>query len=103
MNFISEHFISSSHPCLEGHFPGNPVVPGVLILEEIISAVHKWLPDSRIEGFNTVKFLQPLYPNNHFTVQLQEKKSGVITFNCHLEKTLLNTGTLTLHSTQEST
>lgn len=101
MSFASEHNIPSTHPSLEGHFPDNPVVPGVVLLEEVITALHKWIPDSQIKGFKAVKFLQPLRPDNRFTINLQEKAPGIITFNCHSEQLLLNTGTLILHTEQK--
>ena len=55
--------ISSRHPSLAGHFPGNPVVPGVVLLSEVIRALaqHLGRPVS-VTGFPNVKFASPLLP-----------------------------------------
>jgi len=36
--------IRRDHPSLPGHFPGNPVVPGVVILEEVLEAIRQTEP-----------------------------------------------------------
>jgi len=65
------HFtISPDHPSLPGHFPGKPIVPGVVLLERVIEAIeaaHGPLPPLRLPQ---VKFMQPLLPGEHAEVQL---------------------------------
>jgi 3-hydroxyacyl-[acyl-carrier-protein] dehydratase len=39
MNFEGRRTISADHPSLPGHFPGTPIVPGVVILDEILAAL----------------------------------------------------------------
>jgi 3-hydroxyacyl-[acyl-carrier-protein] dehydratase len=36
-----EFRIAHDHPSLAGHFPGRPIVPGVLLLDEVMTAVQR--------------------------------------------------------------
>ncbi|MBO1324792.1 AMP-binding protein [Acetobacter sp. TBRC 12305] len=59
---IGTAVIPASHPCLAGHFPGRPVVPGVVLLEEGLALAG--LCPTRIEQ---VKFLRPVSPDETVT------------------------------------
>ncbi|HUN27824.1 MAG TPA: hypothetical protein VMU67_16095 [Steroidobacteraceae bacterium] len=65
---MSEHFeaklsIPQDHPALPGHFPGAPVVPGVLLLDALIEAAEARLGRAlRVVGVPRAKFLAPLLP-----------------------------------------
>jgi 3-hydroxyacyl-[acyl-carrier-protein] dehydratase len=53
--------IDASHPSLPGHFPGQPIVPGVVLLDRIAAALEReW--NARIARLPQVKFLRPLLP-----------------------------------------
>ena len=41
MTKILEGCIAVSHPALAGHFPDNPIVPGALLLSEVLRAVER--------------------------------------------------------------
>lgn len=63
--------IERAHPSLAGHFPGNPVVPGVVVLDHVLDAVEAWLgalPDELV--LPQVKFLQPLLPDQAAVIEL---------------------------------
>jgi 3-hydroxyacyl-[acyl-carrier-protein] dehydratase len=75
--------IDPGHPAIAGHFPGDPVVPGIVILTELMAAV---LEGTR-EGiaFTTVprvKFLSPLRPGETFDLHWEGVSDGVIAFTC---------------------
>jgi len=77
-----QSLINAQHPSLPGHFPGNPVVPGVVILDEVLHTLAQWQPHWRVSGFSSVKFLQPLLPDEVFTVELQQTKANRLKFEC---------------------
>ena len=59
------------HPCLPGHFPGRPLVPGVVLLDEVVAAIeagHGQLGPLRLPQ---VKFVQPLLPGQAARVELE--------------------------------
>ena len=53
--------LSPRHPALAGHFPGNPIVPGVVLLDHAIHALARLggLPEAGIR-IGTAKFLAPV-------------------------------------------
>lgn len=54
--------ISATHPALPGHFPGHPIVPGVLLLDEVMTATLQ--PSKQeIVRLQHVKFLSALMPD----------------------------------------
>lgn len=63
--------IPSSHPCLPGHFPGRPLVPGVVVLERVLMAIEQQtgLPIAALH-IPQVKFLAPLLPEEVATITL---------------------------------
>jgi len=66
-----EFSIAHDHPSLPGHFPGRPIVPGVVLLEQVIAAIerrHGALGPLRLPQ---VKFLQPLLPGEVATIALE--------------------------------
>jgi 3-hydroxymyristoyl/3-hydroxydecanoyl-(acyl carrier protein) dehydratase len=64
--------IGADHPSLAGHFPGNPLVPGVLILDAVLAAAiaHCGRP-LRLQRLPQAKFLQPLRPGEAAQIELE--------------------------------
>jgi 3-hydroxyacyl-[acyl-carrier-protein] dehydratase len=63
--------IDASHPSLPGHFPGRPIVPGVLLLDQVISRAERWLGRRLSIGtLAQAKFTQALLPNEEATLSL---------------------------------
>ena len=66
-----EFTIGHDHPSLPGHFPGRPVVPGVVVLDRVVAALeraHGPLPPLRLPQ---VKFLQPLLPGEAARIRFE--------------------------------
>lgn len=97
---MSEHLgtciIGRDHPCLSGHFPGNPIVPGVVLLECVAQAVQDWLGVSvNPRAFPSVKFLSPLKPGERANIFLSGAPPQ-LRFRCECGGRLLAQGTLTV-------
>ena len=59
--------IPPDHPCLPGHFPGHPLVPGVVLLDEVLAQIEAGLVEAGLGApgplrLPQVKFVQPLLP-----------------------------------------
>jgi 3-hydroxymyristoyl/3-hydroxydecanoyl-(acyl carrier protein) dehydratase len=60
--------IASTHPALPGHFPGNPIVPGVVLLDRVAAALER--SGARLARIGVVKFLAPLKPDEDSTLAI---------------------------------
>ena len=58
--------LDPDHPSKAGHFPGNPIIPGAVLLDEIFTVIGE-----RIAVIKTVKFLQPVRPGDNVTIDWQ--------------------------------
>jgi len=94
-NHQSQAVISANHASLSGHFPGNPVVPGVVILEQVAKVLHAWKPALIISGFPSVKFHHIIRPEELFNIHLSQTKENQYHFKCDSSGQLIASGQLT--------
>jgi 3-hydroxymyristoyl/3-hydroxydecanoyl-(acyl carrier protein) dehydratase len=67
---VSTFMVPADHPALAGHFPGRPVVPGVVLLEATLAAVGgsgAWT----LQSIPTAKFLQPVLPGEQIELRIE--------------------------------
>jgi 3-hydroxyacyl-[acyl-carrier-protein] dehydratase len=83
------------HPTAEGHFPGNPIIPGAVLLDSILRAVLGGIDAAAPYEMRTVKFLRPVRPGDRVRVEWRADR-GETHFRCTLVETegLALTGTL---------
>jgi 3-hydroxyacyl-[acyl-carrier-protein] dehydratase len=74
--------ISPKHPAFAGHFPGQPLLPGVSLLAEVLEVA---LSDSKIAKalgsapcLSSAKFLAPVRPGAQITVHLKHETHSVL-------------------------
>ncbi|WP_354683669.1 AMP-binding protein [Cupriavidus necator] len=64
--------IGDDHPAIAGHFPGNPIVPGVVLLDHAVLALGLALGRALVPSqAGTVKFLSPVRPGERVEVMHQ--------------------------------
>lgn len=68
---MTEFTIPADHPCLPGHFPGQPIVPGVVVLDRVLAAIEAQHGALGALRMPQVKFLQPLLPEQTARIELQ--------------------------------
>jgi len=68
---VVDFTISPQDACVQGHFPGAPLVPGAYLLCRIDAALHEHCPDHQLVGFGKVKFLAPLLPGRRASLHIE--------------------------------
>ena len=68
--------IPASHPALAGHFPGNPIVPGVVLLDRIAAALER-AEGGHLASIGAVKFMAPLRPEQEAELRIVRSGSRV--------------------------
>ena len=85
--------VPASHPCLPGHFPGEPVVPGVVLIDEVLAALG--IPAAQPRALAWVKFQRPLLPGQEAIV-LAHASGAQWRFEVRHDEALLASGVVAL-------
>ncbi len=98
-------FIAPDHPAFAGHFPGTPIVPGVVLLDAVIHALLlTGRPRANGDGaaptpvcqISAAKFLSPVGPGETLTLALTPGAAGSTRFDIVSGHRKVATGTLVL-------
>ena len=68
--------VEERHPALAGHFPGRPVVPGVIVLDHVLTNVTR-NGNRQVAALQRVKFVAVLLPRETAHVSLDAREGRV--------------------------
>ena len=73
--------IAADHPAYAGHFPGQPILPGVVLLDAALHALatQQGLPGATGQ-IKSAKFLSPVQPGEALTLHTSETSGGSLRF-----------------------
>ncbi len=87
--------IAENHPAFTGHFPGMPIVPGVVLLDEALYVIGQQLAvDLSACAIRSLKFLSPLLPGEPATVRYEVAANGGIRFDIISVERVIASGVL---------
>lgn len=95
--------VSADHPSLAGHFPQHPIVPGVLILDHVLSNLQR-ATGRRVICLRQVKFTTAMRPQEQAHVRCEvdfERASFRVTAERDGVVMTIAAGVLTLESSRE--
>jgi 3-hydroxymyristoyl/3-hydroxydecanoyl-(acyl carrier protein) dehydratase len=87
--------IPANHPSLDGHFPGNPIIPGVVILDKTLQSMTQHTPAHSYK-IEAIKFLQPFTPPATLTIKLVDKENNKIHFSAMNQDKMIAKGIVEL-------
>ncbi len=82
MKGVTQWRVPPDHPAFAGHFPGTPILPGVLLLDAALQAIAA---ASGIEldacEIGAAKFLNPVGPGDRLEIRYESATGGAIHFD----------------------
>lgn len=73
--------VPHDHPAFAGHFPGHPVLPGVVLLDLALQAARECMPGVDAWSIPQAKFLQPVGPGDALRLQIAATPNGGLAFS----------------------
>ena len=88
-----ERTFPSDHAAAQGHFPGNPIIPGALLLSETLRAIESSLGKDLLPyQIRSAKFLRPVRPGERVSIDFSSRDEKRISFSCKVGATLVLAG-----------
>lgn len=77
--------IPADHPCVEGHFPGDPIVPGAVLLDEVLAMIERELGRPATAWTVVVaRFSRAVRPGEPLQLNFDANDAGGVRFECSL-------------------
>jgi 3-hydroxyacyl-[acyl-carrier-protein] dehydratase len=73
------HF-AADHPTAAGHFPGDPIIPGALMLDAVVAAIAG--DAAGPVTIRAAKFLLPVRPGARVSLSWEPLAGGTVRFEC---------------------
>jgi 3-hydroxyacyl-[acyl-carrier-protein] dehydratase len=73
--------VRADEPATDGHFPGNPIVPGAVLLRDVLRIVAA-AGEASCSEIRSARFFQPVRPGDRMIVRWDRHASGEIAFTC---------------------
>lgn len=108
---VARKCVSLADPCFEGHFPGDPLYPGALLIEAMAqtTALVYAAGDGEVgflAGIKNLRFYQPVRPGDVLTIESRvlDRVDHVISVNAsiHRDGDLVCQGILTLTTRRDA-
>ena len=96
---VTEKVFEHDHPASQGHFPGNPIIPGAVLLGATLQAIEADLGISLAPfQIRSAKFLHPARPGDRVLIQFSRTAGGEIKFTCATAGIPVLTGQMSCHT-----
>jgi len=82
MNNTAHWTVPPDHPAFAGHFPGTPILPGVVLLDMALQIIAKTSGIALdLCEISSVKFLSPASPGDELLIRHSISPGGTIRFD----------------------
>ena len=87
--------IAPDHPCLAGHFPGFPIIPGVVLLDETLHAIEQQQQiGPACWTISAVKFHHTVAPGDELRLSCDWQPDAQVHFELRSAQGLVASGTI---------
>jgi 3-hydroxyacyl-[acyl-carrier-protein] dehydratase len=91
----AELLFSEAHPAADGHFPGNPIIPGAVLLAETLHAIEAGAESECFPVMvKSAKFFGPTRPGDTVVIEYSRSSGHAISFRCRVKDAPVLSGEL---------
>lgn len=99
-----ERVLQPDHPASQGHFPGDPIIPGAVLLSETLMAIEAGLGANLVPfQITSAKFLHPTRPGDRVVIEFSRNARGAVRFTCAVEGRPVLTGQMSCRALSTTT
>ena len=84
MNGHAISIFETEHRSSLGHFPGNPIIPGAVLLQQVVARIGVEHPGLICRAVISAKFLRPVRPGDTIAIDWKASATGDIRFTCQV-------------------